>query len=197
MFFMPISVMAGYITSQGITVTRRWVPDHKKWFHLNAMLMLGITIAVLGGRELLSVLNPSTCLFRYADEPAMAWIRENIPENETIVINPTGWGYGLYMGNDGGYWISALTNRGTIPPNALYGMDKIERASINQFIEELLRISDDPQEIDKLLQEHGYRYIYIGARGGLFSPQALGDSPYFKQRYHETGTWVFETVLKP
>jgi hypothetical protein len=197
MFFMPLSVMAGYIISQGIALTLQWIPDHKKWIHTTVVVMLGIMIAILGSRVLLTVLNPTTFLFRNADKPAMDWIRENIPENETFVINPTGWGYGLYMGSDGGFWISPLTNRITIPPNVLYGMDKIERIRINQFVEELLQCGEDPEAVYKLLQEQGYRFIYIGARGGLFSPQALGNSPYFKQRYHGTGTWIFEAGLNP
>ena len=29
----------------------------------------------------------------------------------TVLINPFTWGYGLYAGNDGGFWISPLAGR--------------------------------------------------------------------------------------
>ena len=122
----------------------------------------------------------------------MTWIKANVPEDETIVINPTGWGYGLYMGNDGGYWISPLTGRVTIPSNALYGQNKEKRVSTNQFVEALLPIGEDATKIYDLLQKYGYDYIYIGERGGVLSPQALSESPYFMVLYNSQNTWIFK-----
>jgi len=38
------------------------------------------------------------------------------------------------------------------------------------------------------------RYIYLGARAGIISPQALRNSEFFEIRYQRDGTWVFEAL---
>ncbi len=197
MLFMPIAVLAGYLISQGFVVTKQWIPNHQIWIYTTIVILIGIIISFMGAQKLLSSLNPSTYLFRKADKSAIEWIKNNIPEDEIIVINPTGWGYGLYMGNDGGFWISPLTNHATIPPNVLYGMNKTDYQITNQFVEELLPIGEDADQIYKLLKEHGFRYIYIGQKGGVLSPQTLNESPNFKLHYHKENTWVFEAIPKP
>lgn len=197
MLFLPVSLLGGYSASQGIRVTREWIPTRWKWVHTGTVAILGIGISILGAQRLLPVINPSTLIFREPDEPALAWISANVPEDETIVINPTGWGYGLYMGNDGGFWISPLTGRRTMPPNVLYGHDKGFRETTNQFVEALLPAGENPLIVWELLQEYNYRYIYIGGRGGVISPQSLDQSLLFDTRYQNGGTWVFETRRKP
>jgi len=197
MVFMPISVLAGYFIYQGISCTRRWTPNRWQWIHTVVVFLLVSSVSIRGAQVLLASLNPATILYRSVDRDAMLWIQENIPEDETIVINPTGWGYGLYMGNDGGFWISPLTGRASIPPNVLYGQNKEKRDLTNQFVEALLPIGEDADKVFELLQEYGYRTIYIGGRGGVISPQSLSESPHFKARYHNQNTWIFEILKKP
>jgi hypothetical protein len=192
MLFFPISLLAGYMVSQGIGAASRKVPfkGSQVWFAMG--ITIGVGIAILGAQRLLPTLNPVTFLFREPDQEAMAWIKTNIPENEVIVINPTGWGYGLYRGQDGGYWISAMTGRATLPPNALYGFSAERVHRVNPFIEELLGRSGNAYTTWTILQDYGYSYIYIGARGGVLSPEKLNDSRYFDVLYHEDATWIFK-----
>jgi hypothetical protein len=197
MLFIPISLLGGYAVSQLIRLTSRRIPTSSKWVHSASIFILGVVISILGAQRMLPIINPSTVIFREADELAMEWIRMNIDEDETIVINPTGWGYGLYMGNDGGFWISPLTGRKTMPPNVLYGNDKDFRTMVNQFIEDLLPAGNDSNFLWELLLENNYRYIYLGGRGGVISPQSLVDSPFFDPIYHKQGTWVFEVRKHP
>jgi hypothetical protein len=127
---------------------------------------------------------------------AIDWISKNIPEKETLLINPTGWGYGLYMGQDGGYWISPLSGQLAFPPPVLYGLgNRAEINSTNHKIEQLLQIGEDAAAIWEWLQLEDIRYVYLGARGGIISPKALETSDKFAVRYHQDGTWVFETFI--
>ena len=159
------------------------------------MIISGTGVAILGAQHLLPKLNPVTFLAREADIPAITWIDWNIPEEEVILINPTGWGYGLYMGNDGGYWISPLTGLRTTPPSVLYGLGKpAEIDTINQLVEQLLSIGEDAQAVWRLMRNNNIRYVYIGARGGILSPKALSESGLFLIRYQQDGSWVFETL---
>jgi hypothetical protein len=84
-----------------------------------------------------------------------------------------------------------------MPPNVLYGHDKGFRETTNQFVEALLPAGENPLIVWELLQEYNYRYIYIGGRGGVISPQSLDQSLLFDTRYQNGGTWVFETRGKP
>ncbi|HBY07090.1 MAG TPA: hypothetical protein DEH22_04635, partial [Chloroflexi bacterium] len=140
-------------------------------------------------------LNPVTFLARQADFPAIHWIDQNIPEEETILINPTAWGYGLYMGNDGGYWISALTQHPTLPPPVLYGMGtRTEIEQVNQVAEGVRTAGDDPTALWALMRAENIRYVYTGGRGGAISPIALSQSELFAVRFQQNGTWVFEAL---
>lgn len=192
--FIPISICAGFWLSESFSWINSQYQPKSHLFWKVILLIIGVEITVLGAQNLLPILNPVTVLFRDGDQAAIDWIQENIDENETVVINPTGWGYGLYRGQDGGYWISPITDRQTMPPNVLYGFSKDKTLMVNHFVERILLIGDKPEEIWMLLDEYGYQTIFIGTQGGVLSPQALVESSLFKVLYQKGITWVFEAV---
>jgi hypothetical protein len=191
--FIPIAVLGGYVICEVTSWFEQHVPEHRKWIFCLTELVVGVGLSILGAQKLLPTLNPDTVLWREADQTAIKWLQANVPEHETIVINPTGWGYGLYRGADGGYWISMLTNQATLPPNVLYGLDAQERDYVNQFVEELLPIGENPTEIKELLENHELSIIFIGQRGGVISPKSLSESPFFETLYHDEEAWIFKT----
>lgn len=197
MLFLPLSLFAGYLASEALHQVISRSKPFPTSLRQGLLGLAVLAIALLGAGKLLPVLNPSTFLFRNEDQAAIAWIEANIPIDETVVINPTGWGYGLYMGQDGGYWISPMAGRATMPPNALYGFNDEQVIRVNTFVEALLPIAEDPQAIGALLSQYGYRFIYIGGRGGVLSPEALQVSSLFRLRYHQGQTWVFEAAWIP
>jgi hypothetical protein len=128
----------------------------------------------------------------------MSWIQEHIPANEEIMINPFYWGYNLYAGSDGGFWISPLAGRKTIPPPVLYGVgpaDEIQR--ITSTCQAVINQGKDAQALWSTLHSQAIHYIYIGSRGGVISPQALRNSLLFKTLYSQNGAWLFEVLPKP
>jgi hypothetical protein len=195
--FIPIAVLSGYIIGEVISWADRQISDHRKWILYLSCSLVGVGLSILGAQKLLPSLNPDTVLWREADLAAIDWLRANIPEDETIVINPTGWGYGLYRGADGGYWISVLTSKATLPPNVLYGLNAQERDFVNQFVEDLLPIGENPVELWELLNRYKLRTIFVGQRGGVISPQSLRESPLFETLYHNQETWIFKIQEKP
>jgi hypothetical protein len=110
------------------------------------------------------------------------------------VINPFSWGYGLYAGSDGGYWISPLAGRETLPPPVLYGLenDIQHLKQTNQLIQQVMDQSGQPEQLADLLRQHGLHYVYIGAKGGPLSARLLIESPSFQMLYEGDGTWVFK-----
>jgi len=195
--FMPIAVLAGIAVGGTLELLDKFIPDRWQITPRVVFLFIGVGAAILGARRLIPTLNPITFLAREEDFPALNWMEENLPESDTILINPTRWGYGLFMGNDGGYWISPLTGRQTMPPSALYGLGSQEEINeINQFIEAVLPIGEDATALWELLKLRNIHFVYTGARGGIISPQTLTDSELFSVQYHQNGTWVFKTLEK-
>jgi hypothetical protein len=196
MLFMPISVACGYLIGWVINGWRRLVPARWQPAYWAGLLCAGASLAYIGARSLLPMMNPVTLLFRQADHPAMDWIADNIPPGETILINPFLWGYGLYAGSDGGSWIPPLAGRPTSPPPVLYGMDfgRPSISRVSDFNRQAVERAGDPAALNAWLHENNIHYVYLGARGGVFSPKKLRESGEFKLIYQGEGTWVFEAL---
>jgi len=190
--FMPTAVLAGYALGQVYYLIQAVVPLPGKVLSQSILVVLGFALALLAARSLLPILRPSTNLFRSADRPAMAWIAQNIPADEIILINPIYWGYGTYAGADGGFWITPLTGRKTVPPPVLYALGQpVEKQLIRAMCEVVLAKAADAAALAEILRGQGIHYIYLGARGGVLSPQALLESDQFEVLYAKQGAWVF------
>jgi hypothetical protein len=164
-----------------------------------ALAVVVTALAFLGAGRLLPILNPNTMLFREADRPALTWIAANLPAGETVAINPFAWGYGLYAGNDGGYWMSSLGGHPSLPPPVIYSLsDDPQRVqAISEISRRILELGSQPTALHDYLLEQGIHYVYAGVRGGSLSPQALRYSPFFKTLYARDGAWVFRVLTQP
>jgi hypothetical protein len=192
LLFMPTAVLAGYAVGQVYHLIQTVIPPRGKALFGWAFALLCAAATLLAARSLLPILRPSTELFRSADRPAMAWIAQNVPADEIILINPVYWGYGTYAGADGGFWITPLTGRKTIPPPVLYALGSpTEKQIIRAMCEVVLDNAADPAALAEILRGQEIHYVYLGVRGGALSPQALLESDQFEVLYAEQGAWVF------
>jgi hypothetical protein len=151
-------------------------------------------LALAGGQNLISILNYSTFLYRAHDRPAIQWVAEHVPADETVLINPFFWGYNLYAGNDGGYWITPLAGRRTAPAPVLYGTSP-DRARLVEIAARVTELAGDAAALRAYLQAQDIQFVFLGVRGGVLSPTRLADSGLFEVRYAQDGAWVFE--VKP
>jgi hypothetical protein len=191
-FFIPIGVFSGYAIGQAYQTGRGWLAFRWRRLIQLALSILLIGLGLIGVQKLLPILHTSTLLSRQADRPALEWIKTNIPPDEVVLINPFAWGYNLYAGNDGGFWISPLAERKTIPPPVLYGLETPEQiAHINQICQQVLQNGGDATALWEMLAAQGIRYVYVGGRGGPISSAALHASPLFETLYQQNGAWVF------
>ncbi len=191
--YIPIAILGGYFLSQILTLLLKVTPP--RW---RPVIPWGIAVAALplifvGARTLIPLLNPVTFLFRQADVEAMHFISGSVPEGETVLVNPFAWGYGLYAGSDGGYWISSLAGRETMPPPVLYGLENDAEAVIHtsSLSQQLIEKSGQPDELAALMRQEGLNFLYVGAKGGVFSACSLQENPSFEMLYEESGTWLF------
>jgi hypothetical protein len=192
--YLPITALGGYGVAQVIHWLGKALPMRWHSAYTLSLITLGALASWMAARQLVTILNPATFLVRQADWTALAWIEKHIPPDETILINPFAWGYGMYAGNDGGYWIAPMSGRRTLPPPVLYGFDadrnRIER--INQLSQQVINLSADPERLRALLLEEDIHYLYVGARGGVLSPARLESQKGFSGLYHQGTTWVFQ-----
>jgi hypothetical protein len=195
--FLPISVLCGFLISWLLSGWYRWLPNTLKHYYAVAIIPSVFLLAWLTSKPLLTIINPTTLLFREIDRPALEWIKENIPSDEVIFINPFAWGYGLYAGSDGGFWISPLSEKPTLPPPVLYGLDIETMQDINLMCSKVIQSNGDPQVLYDLMVSNRVKYIYLGAKGGLLSPTKLQQSDLFQIIFHNQTTWVFKTRLEP
>ncbi len=190
MLFIPISILAGYFLDQTLMYWKDLIPKQLILPSVGVIFLIFGLVAYQGARQLIPIINPVTILSRQADLQAIQWIGDNIPAGETIVINPFAWGYGLYAGNDGGYWISPLSGRLTLPPPVLYGLGNNYK-EINSQAQQIYSSSTDPIKFWEYLNSRQYHFVYVGARGGVISPEKLSSSGLFSVLYHKTSVWIF------
>jgi hypothetical protein len=193
--YLPISVLGGYFLSRAVGIM-----DHlplKGWRKVSrgVLFLSALILIFLGAKRTLTILNPVTVLSRQSDLPALAWIENNLPPGETIAINPFLWGYGIYAGSDGGFWISPLTGHPTLPPPVLYGVSsKGVTDHINQVCAQIIAQGKNASALADILRQNNIRYVYLGGRGGAISPSSLQASPDFHSLYQANGIWMFEVV---
>jgi len=195
--YLPTAALAGYFISRLLGAWKRGLPVRFHPPNRLALTGIALVLSVFAARMQLPLLRESTFLFRNADRPALEWMERNLPRGEMVMINPFLWGYNLYAGQDGGFWISSLAGLKTMPPPVLYGLadDFSTARHINAVVGHSIEVAGDPAQLAGLLREEGIRYLYIGARGGLFSPRLLQESADFETLYAQNGVWVFR--VKP
>jgi hypothetical protein len=190
--FLPLSVLCGFVLGWVLTGWFKLIPAN--WKALTTSIIVSIIggVVFLGARSTVSLINPITILFRQADEDGISWVSENIPNGEKILVNPFSWGYGVYAGTDGGYWISPIAETPTIPPAVLYGLDTIRGQSYLTISQKVIEFSNDPSSLYQYLQKQNINYIYIGAKGGVLSPKSLLSSNFYSLVYNKDGVWIFQ-----
>ena len=132
------------------------------------------------------------------DLRAMAWIRENTPEDARFLINS--------FFADGGWWLPLLAGRANTVPPLNYGTEQGPWPEYREWVNDLTRQIqgsgiDDPATL-ALLRERGITHIYIGQQQGrvnyagpsVLDPAALLRSADYLLVYQQDRVWVFEVL---
>lgn len=192
--FLPLSILAAYPFVELWQFARRRGTTMSLAVGLPIVILATYTILV-GSQRLLPIINSATVFLRSGDRNAAHWIEDNLPEEAGLLINPSLWGYGIYVGSDGGYWLSPLTGRQTFPPTLLYGHGlRADIAVINQSTSSVMENAQDPTFLASFMRDNLLEYVYLGVRGGPISALELLQSAEFEVIYHQDGAWIFRLV---
>jgi hypothetical protein len=196
--FLPIAALGGSLLAALLEAGLERLPARGRLLLGSGAALAVLGLMIYGAGALLPILNPATILFRQADRQGLAWVQEHLPANSRLLVNPAAWGYNLYVGQDGGYWLSPLTGLQSAPPPLLYAFgDPQALRQITGLARQVIAQSQDPAALWQTLRDQGIEYIYIGARGGMLSPARLSQSGYFKVIYSSQGVWVLRAVAGP
>jgi hypothetical protein len=191
--FLPAAALAGYLVSSLIRWIGRALPFKLRRPFAGAVALGMAALSLAGAGKVLPLLNPATVLARQADRPAWEWAAANLPAGETLLTNPFLWGYGIYAGQDGGYWLTPAAQRKSMPPISLYGLGPGERyREVRSISQGVLDHGKDAQALHDLMQANDIRYVFLGRRGGAISAKSLADSPLFTLIYERDGVRIFE-----
>jgi len=194
-WFMPLAIWCGFL---GDELLRAWLAVLKgKWRTLCRLLAAAglVALSVVGVSRQITVVNPNCVLALRADQEALAWIESHTPPGSRFLINARLWQAPFYMGTDGGYWITPLTQRPTTTPPALYPLGAGEDVlHIQEFDRRVETLAAAPSELWALLRGEGVDYVYVGALGGPLDLDALRTDPGFRLLYTGGRAHVFEVV---
>ncbi|MEA3309339.1 MAG: DUF6541 family protein [Chloroflexota bacterium] len=195
-WFIPQAIWSGFILT---TLWESWLdalPGREKWCYLALIILLG-SLCLVGVSYQLVVLNPECVLALSADREALAWIETHTAPDSYFLINSRRWQGEIYMGTDGGYWITPLTGRRTNVPPALYPLGTRESTvEIKTLNEKLKELYPAPASLWQRLRELGVDYIYLGALGGPLPPQTLHATPGFQLKYDNARVRIYAVTSK-
>jgi hypothetical protein len=196
-WFMPLAVWCGFL---GDELLSGWLAILQgRWRTLCYLLAAAglAALCIIGAHRQITVVNPDCVLATQSDLEALAWIGRHTPPDSRFLINARPWTEsGLaYIGTDGGYWITPLTQRLTTTPPALYGKgDREGTFQVSDFNQRVERLAAHPTELWALLRDEDVDYVYVGALGGPLYVEALRTDPGFHLVYTDGRVHVFEVV---
>lgn len=191
--FLPVSLAGGgwiaWLLRQ-VTPVRR--------VRIAAALLL-VFVAFCSAWLMRDVVTPNTVLADAGDLKALRWVRENTPRNGRFAIRSQLWIRGTWIGLDGGYWLSVLTDRASVLPPALYPLirDRETIAKIDEFHQLWSWAKSLDPPVDAALADEGVTHLFIGQRPGPLDAAAVRKSPITRLIYEDGPVAVFEIIQLP
>jgi len=139
---------------------------------LTVTLLAGAVSALWSQAE---ILNRRTVLVFPSDLPAIAWARENLPEDSLVLVNTEPWQGDISMGSDAGWWLTQTAGVRVTYPSVLFTQGDAEyRAGVVRLAQRVQNADDlcAPEIID-VLRGAGVSHVFVGSRGGPLQPERL------------------------
>ncbi len=166
-FLISISLPLALLWGAGLEGL--WVLLPPGWQSRLQLPLIGLVLAAgaWSGTYRMTGLEEFRFFVTPADEAAMTWINQNLPQDAGFVVNTFIWLGSSPQGADAGYWIPYFTGRKTTTASMLHTLGSADDAARVQYLGELAdQLETDPQAVAILCRE-GFHYAYLGARGSF------------------------------
>jgi len=191
--YLPASLLLAEGLFRLGQVLQRLAKGHRLVWLAPGLASLGLLI--WGGFITREIINPVTVLADEADVQALAWVKENIPEDAKFFINTLGWQQNIYRGVDGGTWITPLTGRGTLVPPITYGWGSIELvAEIAGWAEQASKLTTCDEVFFEVVQDANLTHVYLKEGVGSMQPGAVTSCRRFKEVYNKDKVHIYEII---
>lgn len=142
-----------------------------------------ITVALLGGLGMLSILNPDTLLIRPGDTVAIQWTASHVPAEARFVVNADRWFARRFQVSDGGAWLPFLAERVVDYEVSLRVAEAVSRGEL------------DSDGLCRDLKEAAITHVYLGQRGGAIPPALLRQNQScFRPIFDAQGVTIAELI---
>jgi hypothetical protein len=188
--FVPGAAIVGIAAGDfmaGKADTPRW----RTWAVGVTMLVL----AVMGGANIVQIVEPGASYVQAPDLPAAAWVRDNTPPDARFMVNTFRFDFmpDYVLGSDAGSWLPVLAGRSAVTAPMHYPVERNQWPDYEPRINALADLGGDlttPAAIARLRAE-GVTHIFIGARGGPIQADPLLASPAFELVYQDGPVYIF------
>jgi hypothetical protein len=150
--------------------------------------------AVWAAWSMRNLVGGTTVLASARDLKALEWVRAQAPKNTRFAIRPRLWIQGTWIGLDGGYWLSVLTDCASTLPPALYPFLRDRRAieKIDAFQQLLAQATSLDGPVERAFAERGVTHLFVGEAAGALSADGVRLSPRARAVYEDGPVAVFE-----
>lgn len=197
-WFIPQAIWSGFVLDELLHAWWRLLSKRGRILYGSVVILLLLGLSMVGIYRQLTILNPESVLALETDRAALEWIATHTSPEDRFLINSRLWQKPIYMGTDGGYWITPLTGRVTTTPPALYPLGgKEETLTVRELNEEIKALARSPDELARQLRHADVDYVYVGARGGPLAPRTLTDSSAFGLVYTDAYVRIYKIAVNP
>jgi hypothetical protein len=189
--FLPVSIWAGWLFYKVGDLAGRWLKQ--RWLPLVLLSLFVVEWTAWGYPLSSDIINPVTVLVTETDVKALAWVRQNTPEDARFFINTAHWQNGVYRGVDGGGWLLPFTGRWALVPTVFYGFspDVDLREQLRGWGEDAGDITTCSDAFWALVEEAELDWIYIREGVGSLQPEGLEGCAGIREVYGEDGVWIY------
>jgi hypothetical protein len=198
--YIPVSLLFGDLFAAGMERAGR-----RALFGVGAMIVVVIVGLWAAPARMADVRPSEHAMVTRPDSRAMAWIRENTPEDSKCLINSFfAYGGSVVVGSDAGWWMPLLARRANTVPPLNYGTEQGTQAGYREWVNEVTaqiqRAGMGDPETTALLKDRGITHVYVGQQQGrvnyggphVLDPGAMVESERYDSVYHEDRVWLFE-----
>jgi len=198
--YIPVGLVVGWLISEIVGSGKAG----KRQILVAMAVLVAAIFSAVGQR---SIPIPDTVAYvTRPDMLAMAWIREQLPDDVHFLVEGVMYQNTGIIGSDAGWWLPLLAGRqNSIPPQYATMEKPIQpdyTKRMTALVKNLQTTSPGSPQGVALLCGEGLHYVYIGQQEGeaalrflgspqLFSPDAFIPSQYYRLLYHQDRVYVF------